>query len=91
MSAEALEERLGRGSSVEASEPENQNRDGWTRYQVTASSEFRGNVQRELEEAEQRGVKIDGTRREVEVMRGAQGQPISELGADFVIFAEHIK
>lgn len=88
MAADQLEESIGHGVTVEPSEPENQDRDGWTRYQIKCPPEFEDSVSREVVEIDRNGVEIGGVRRDAELMRGANGEPISALGATFLLDIE---
>lgn len=84
MAAETLERKIGHRATVERSPPENQNRDGWTRFQVTCEQRFESAVQKQLETLENEKVVIDGQRRDIEILHGADGYPISALGTQFI-------
>jgi glutamine synthetase len=83
-----LESALGHGATVERAAPENQPDDGRVQFQVNCAQDFHDLVAEDVESLAQSGIEIDGEHREVTVARHADGSPVSELGAHFVLFVE---
>lgn len=82
---EKIQSKIGYGISVDATGSENHNKDGYYRIQIT---DLNKRAKSELQRCENQGIEIDGSRRDVELLRDARGDLLSELGAEVVMFVE---